>query len=137
MRQFIPGLAAMLFCTSCLAGADVNTASEADLDGIKGIGPKTALKLVKEHPINFAEIFQHVEWDKQYPDLSWTEIFETIKNIPVTDNYQLEWKPIQAAELRRLLIEGHNFNAERVNSKIEKLEALQKENAQKGLKSFF
>ena len=47
MRQFILGLAAMLFCAACLAGVDVNTASEAELDGIKGIGPALSAKILK------------------------------------------------------------------------------------------
>src|SRR3989344_9388044 len=35
--------------------------------GIKGIGPKTGLKLIKEHGTDFPAVFEKVEWEKHYP----------------------------------------------------------------------
>lgn len=114
--------------------------TDYDPGGIKGIGPKTALKMVKEMDgkgINdFQAIFDKVEWKKHYPDLDWKEIFDTIKQIPVTDDYKLEWKPIDEKKLVHLLVEEHNFSEERVRGKIEKLKEIKKELSQKGLGSF-
>ncbi len=109
--------------------------TDYDPGGIKGIGPKTALKMVKE--INdFNAIFEKAEWDKHYPDLDWMEVFDTIKKIKVTDDYKLEWKAVDEKKLLHLLVEEHNFSEERVRGKIEKLKEVKKELSQKGLGSF-
>ena len=120
-----------LIALAILVGTDYNPG------GVKGIGPKTGLKLLKEHGKDFDKLFQQVEWEKHYPNLSWEKIFDTIKNIPVTDNYSLEWKKIDEQKLLKLLVEGHDFSEERVRTKIEKIKDAQKELSQKGLKNFF
>ena len=119
-----------LIVLAILVGTDYNPG------GVKGIGPKTGLKLLLEHKNNFEKIFQEVEWDKQYPELSWKEVFDTIKYIPVTDNYQLAWKPVDAKKLIHLLVQEHDFREERVVSRVEKLQQEQKNIAQKGLGSY-
>ncbi len=120
-----------LIILAILVGTDYNPG------GVKGIGPKTALKLLKEFPNNFEAIFEKVEWEKSYPDLGWKEVFNTIKNIPVTADYKLEWKIIDEDELIKLLVKKHGFSEERVRAKLELLKG-QKENLkQKGLGSFF
>jgi competence protein ComEA len=40
-------LATLCFASASFAGADVNTASEAELDGIKGIGPSLSQKILQ------------------------------------------------------------------------------------------
>lgn len=120
-----------LIVLAILVGTDYNPG------GVKGIGPKTGLKLLKEHGNDFETIFAKVEWGKHYPDLTWQEVFDTIKKMPVTDNYKLEWKKIDEKNLLKLLVEEHDFSEERVRVKLEKLKEAQKEMAQKGLKNFF
>ena len=114
-----------------LVGTDYNPG------GVKGIGPKTGLKLVKEYKDNFNELFEKVEWKKHYPDLEWNTVFDTIKNIPVTDKYTLEWKKINDQELIDLLVKGHGFGEERVRTKLDKLKKGQHGLNQKGLHNFF
>lgn len=114
-----------------LVGTDYNPG------GIKGIGPKKALKLVQENGENFEQIFKQAEWDKHYPDLAWKELFNTIKDIPVTDEYKLEWKPVNEQEVYALLVEKHDFGADRVKVKLDKLLEKKEKNSQKGLGSFF
>ncbi|MBI2112385.1 flap structure-specific endonuclease, partial [Candidatus Woesearchaeota archaeon] len=118
-----------LVVVAILVGTDYNPG------GIKGIGPKKALALVKETPTD--EIFEKVEWSKHYPDLDWKEIFSTIVNMPVTDDYQLKWKKIQENELIEFLVKKHDFNEERVLAKLEKLKQESSKLAQKGLGNFF
>jgi len=120
-----------LIVVAIVVGTDYNPG------GIKNIGPKKGLKLLKEYGTDFKAVFEKVEWSKQYPDLSWQEVFDTIKKMPVTNNYKLEWKKIDELKLLKLLVEEHNFSEERVRSKILKLKESQKEMAQKGLKNFF
>src|SRR3989338_4426251 len=76
-----------LITLAILVGTDYNPG------GVKGIGPKTGLKLVRDET-NLPGLFDKVEWAKHFPELSWQEIYDTIKHIPVTDEYTLEWKAV-------------------------------------------
>ena len=114
-----------------LVGTDYNPG------GIKGIGPKTALKLLQEYDHDFAALFNKVEWEKHYPDLPWQEVFDTIRKMPVTDDYSLKWKPYDEKAVFQLLVEEYDFSEERVRSKLEKLRSSRAAIAQKGLSGFF
>ncbi|MDP3990518.1 MAG: flap endonuclease-1 [archaeon] len=120
-----------LIVLAILIGTDYNPG------GIKGIGPRKALKLLQEHKDNFEEIFKIAKWDEQYPERSWQEIFDTIKHIPVTDNYELSWKKIDEEKLVKLLVDEHGFSSERVHKKLDDIRKEQKILNQKGLNSFF
>lgn len=120
-----------LIVLAILIGTDYNPG------GIKGIGPKTALKLVKENPHDFDQLFQQAEWPKHFPELDWKEIFYTIKKIPLTDSYSLEWQPPDEKKILQFLIKEHDFSEERVNSKLKKLLEEKKKSGQKGLNGFF
>lgn len=120
-----------LIILAILVGTDYNPG------GIKGIGPKTGLKLVREFANDFRELFAKVEWTKHCPDQPWKEIFDTIKNIPVTDKFILEWKKIDEKKLIHLLVEEHNFGEGKVRQKLMRLQEMQKQFAQKGLGNYF
>ena len=119
-----------LVVLAILVGTDYNPA------GIKGIGPKKGLKLLEKHGENFEAIFEETKWNESY-DIDWKEIFDTIKHIPVTEDYNLEWKTIDKSELVEFLVEELEFSKERVESKINKMLSKKGENTQKGLSSFF
>jgi flap endonuclease-1 len=116
-----------LIVLAILIGTDFN------YGGIKGIGPKTALKLVKTKT-DFDEIFFEAKWSEHY-DFSWRDVFELFKNMPVNSDYVLEWKPVNAAAVEAVLITKHAFARERVMDTIEKLKKMT--NTQKGLGDFF
>ncbi len=118
-----------LIVLAILVGTDYNP------KGVKGIGQKKALKLVKEFKGRFDELFDHVEWSNYY-DISWKEIFDVIKHIPVTDKYTLEWKPVQYEKLVTFLVEKHEFSEDRVRAKLDKLVAQKEKLSQTGLGSF-
>ncbi|MBT3298022.1 flap endonuclease-1 [archaeon] len=120
-----------LIVLAILVGTDYNP------DGIKGIGQKKALKLIKEQRDNFNKIFEIVEWGKNCPEISWKEIYDTIKNIPVSDEQNLEWHKINDEEVINLLVDEYEFGRDRVESKLEKLRKQQGELKQTGLNSFF
>lgn len=120
-----------LIVLAILVGTDYNPG------GIKGIGPKTALKLVKENPTNFDLVFQQAKWENHFPDLDWKELFYTIKKMPITDKYSLEWSPIDERGLHRFLIDQNEFSPDRVSTKIKKLLEQKVKHQQKGLGSFF
>ena len=119
-----------LIALCMLVGTDYN------IGGIKGIGPKNALKLLKTHKKDFDAMFREAKWG-DYFSYSWQEVFGTIKNMKVVDDYKLEWKDIDEEKILELLIEKHNFTRERVESNLQKIYKLKKGKEQKGLGEFF
>lgn len=103
-----------LIVIAMIIGTDYNPG------GIKGIGPKTALKLVKEYKTDFNSLFDEVKWDNCF-NFPWTEVYSLIKNMPVTDNYEIVWKDIENEKLLKFLVDEHDFSEERVSSTLEKL----------------
>ncbi len=119
-----------LIILAILIGTDYNPG------GLKGIGPKTALKMLHENG-DFTELFRKAEWNKHYPELSWEKIFSTIKEIPVTDDYKVGWKRIDDKKLFRLLVNEHEFSEERVRSRLDALQENEEKHRQKELGSYF
>ncbi len=117
-----------LIALGILIGTDYNPG------GVKGIGPKNALKLVKQYPNNFEGLFKEIKWEDEH---SWREIFDLIKDMPVTNKYALEWKPVDKEEIIKTLVDAHDFSIERVNSALEKFETEKEKKQQKGLTDFF
>jgi len=118
-----------LIVLAMLVGTDYNRG------GIRNIGPKTALKLVKEHKNDFDALFKKVGWDACF-DYPWTEVFYLIKKIPVTKDYDLVWKKPNKNKILDILVHKHDFSEERVKNTLEKLEKETKKGAQKGLASW-
>jgi flap endonuclease-1 len=119
-----------LIAVAMLIGTDYN------VGGVKGIGPKNALKLVKQYGKDFDSLFSHVKFEESC-GLEWKEIYNTIKNIPVTDNYCIDFKGIDEETVRSLLVEKFDFSEERVNAQLEKLSKSNKSKQQKGLGEWF
>lgn len=115
-----------LICLAILVGTDYN------IGGVKGIGPKNALKLVKEYKTDFASLFKKVEWDKHF-DIEWKEIYYLIKRMPVEKKYKLEWGEVDKEKIMKLLVDKHEFSEERVNKTLEKLDKNAEDKKQKGL----
>ena len=118
-----------LIALSMLIGTDFNPG------GIKGIGPKNALKIVKEAN-TLEEVFTLANWDEKSPELSWQEVYEVFTKMPVTDEYELEFKQIDEDALIQLLCEEHDFSRNRVVTTITKIQKQQQTFAQKGLGDF-
>ena len=114
-----------LIALAMMVGTDYNPG------GIKGIGPKTALKLVKQYGTDFDNLFKEVKWQDSF-NFEWTEVYYLIKKIPTTDSYELSWKNIESEQLLKLLVDEHNFSEERVKPTLDKLK---KETGQKHQKS--
>jgi flap endonuclease-1 len=119
-----------LIALAMLVGTDYNPG------GVKGIGPKNALKLVKEFGDDFDSLFRKVGWDNHI-DVDWQEIYYLIKKMPVSKEYELKWTKLNKEKIYELLVEKHDFSEERVSSTLQKLEKLEGNNKQKGLRSFF
>ncbi|MFZ3382620.1 MAG: flap endonuclease-1 [Candidatus Methanoperedens sp.] len=92
-----------------LVGTDYN-------DGIKGIGPKKALKLIKKHgEIEVALL----ELNTQITHLS--EIKDLFLNPVVTQEYEIKWKKPDPKAIMKFLCDDHDFAQVRVSKAVERL----------------
>ncbi len=102
-----------------LVGTDFNP-------GIKGIGPKTAIKIIQKD-----------EFEKHAKDMPVRKELENIFLKPaVATGFTLRWKAPKPAKIRELLIEKHDFSESRVESTIKKIQNAYKQSQQKGLADF-
>lgn len=108
-----------LICLAILVGTDFNPG------GVKGIGPKKALALVKQfkYPVS---IFKEVEGRM---DFDWQQIFEIFKK-PNVKKEKLVFPKLNENEIYRLLVDEHEFSRERVEKQLEKLHVVKKEAGQ-------
>ena len=118
-----------LIALAMIIGTDYNPG------GIKGIGPKNALKLVKQHKSDFDSLFKEIKWNS-YFDFPWTEVYYLIKKIPTTDKYDLKWNDIENESLYKLLVDKYDFSEQRVKNTLEKLKKETSKKQQKSLGDF-
>ncbi len=101
-----------LIALGILIGTDFNP------NGIKGIGPKTALKLVKQ----FEDIDQ---LSKRFRDLGFPKQFREIENIflnpNVTPEYDIVWEEIDTEGVTQFLCEDNDFSEERVKKALNRV----------------
>lgn len=107
-----------------LVGTDYN-------EGVRGIGPKRALKLVKRYggidglPRSIRE---------KIPN--YAEIIEIFMNPAVRENYTIEYGEPAYDELEHFLVDENNFSEERVKLLLDRLTLLWKKRKQVSLDSF-
>jgi|ETNmetMinimDraft_35_1059890.scaffolds.fasta_scaffold08690_3 flap endonuclease-1 len=94
-----------------LIGTDFN-------EGIKGIGPKKSLKLIKKHG-KLEEIMVETGYEIEH----FQEIRNIFLNPMASDDYELIWKKPQIERLVELYVEGHQFKESTIKKYIEKIEA--------------
>lgn len=106
-----------------LMGTDFN-------DGIKGIGPKTGLKLIRKH----GDI-ESIERD--IPDIPHVEEIRDIFMEPrTTDDYTLTWQPVDEDATRAYLCGEHQFSQKRVDNTLDKFRGFADTLDQKNLFDF-
>jgi len=114
-----------LIVLGILCGTDFN------VGGVKGIGPKKGLKLLKENK----------DYDKMFSELNvdfdWKEVYNIFAKLPVNKNYNLKWEEIDEKELKKVLVLDHDFNEERIQSSLDKYYSETKSKLQKGLGDYF
>jgi flap endonuclease-1 len=96
-----------------LIGTDFNP------DGIEGLGPKTALKLIKDHG-TLEEALPFVK-NAQFP-VEPQKIREIFLKPPITDNYMIQWKEPDVEALIRFIVGEKDFSEDRVRKTLDKMQ---------------
>jgi flap endonuclease-1 len=103
-----------LIDVAILVGTDFNP------DGVKGIGPKTALKLIKKHG-SIKEALPELK-DAEFPAEP-KRIREIFLHPKVTDDYKLEWKEPNVDGVTDFLCRERDFSEDRVRKAVSKMTA--------------
>jgi flap endonuclease-1 len=119
-----------LIAVAMLIGTDYNPG------GVKGIGPKNALKLIKQYKKDFPSLFASVKFNESC-GVSWEDVYNTFKQMPVTDDYNLDFKDINEKKVKEILVNKADFSEERVDNQLEKLQKGLESKKQKGLGEWF
>jgi len=112
-----------------LLGTDFNP------KGVKGIGPKTALKLMKQYG-SLEELLPALK-EAEFP-VEPQRIREIFLNPKVTDNYKLTWKDPDIEGVIDFLCSERDFSEDRVRKALEKMtEGLRKAKGKTTLEAWF
>jgi flap endonuclease-1 len=114
-----------LVAVGMLIGTDYN-------EGIRGVGPKKALKLVREKG-TLAACLQKL--GKEIAGAR--EVQELFLQPPVTDDYALRWGSPDVPKVMQMMVERHSFSPERVRGALEKFRGLAEARKQRNLDAFF
>ena len=92
-------------------------------DGIQNIGPKTALKLIKQYQ-NLENVFRQVKEKYDFSKLN-HELIQQVRKIflfaEVTKLSSFSWNYPNEAQVKELFFEEHNLEVERMENNLEKL----------------
>ncbi|MGC8585600.1 MAG: flap endonuclease-1 [Thermoplasmata archaeon] len=108
-----------------LIGTDFN-------EGVKNIGPKKALKYIKEYGS-----IENLMREKSIVIDNLDEIRKIFLRPDVTENYRVEWKDYNENGLMEFMVHEHNFSEERIRGAIEKLKVFKKVRSQKNIDQWF
>ncbi len=111
-----------------LLGTDYNPG------GFKGIGPKTALKLIRE----YGDLSNAANSMKESPNIEdLLKIRELFLNPKVTDDYELVWQKPDPEAIVAFLVNDRDFSEERVRSATDKVSKGWKKSSEATLDKFF
>ena len=109
-----------------LVGTDFN-------EGVRGYGPKKALKLIKEH--HRLEEACSVKGIELPPRAA--EIREFFLHPPTAEFRELKWSPPDRAKVLEIFVEKHQFSLQRVEGALDKVAAVAGARNQRSLDGFF
>ncbi|MFH1308212.1 MAG: flap endonuclease-1 [archaeon] len=108
-----------LICLGILVGTDYNPS------GVKGIGPKKALALVrsKKQPVLiFDEVAEQIRaQDEEGYGFDWQEIFGMFHQPEVVKNPEVDFPKINKDKIKKILMD-RDFSEERINNQLLKLD---------------
>ena len=118
-----------LICLGILSGTDYNPG------GVKGLGPKKSLKLVKEC-VTKEKIFQAVENNENYKNyelnFDWKEIYNEIENPKIDKKVKVKFPSVDKDKIKEILLK-YEFSEQRIDKQLEKFDDLKKSKEQRTL----
>ena len=120
-----------LICLGILIGTDFNPG------GVKGIGQKTALDLVRryKYPV---KIFEYISnSDKYWLDFNWQDIFKEFHEYEccTSKTQEIEFKTPDPVQIKKILL-NRDFSEARIDSGLNKLKKIEESKKQKALGEF-
>ncbi len=112
-----------LIIIAILCGTDFNPG------GIKGIGPKKALKLVKEYRDRWDDLFNILDWFSYFP-YPWVDVYNTFKKIPVKEDVEIKFENMDKEGIISIL-EKRDFDVSLIKKSLDTIKNV------KTLDSFF
>lgn len=111
-----------LITIGLLIGTDYN-------DGVMGVGPKTALKLVREHK-TLDGVLKNVEWTDE---IDAHELMEWFMNPPTIEKPKIVWGKPQPDKILKFMVDEHDFSRERIEKVVQRIEEAHGKGAQASL----
>jgi len=121
-----------LICLGILIGTDYNP------KGIPGIGQKRALDIVRRYKqpvLIFKSVEEQIMSLPEQDRFDWKEVFKLFHQHNVKDE-EINFKEVDEAKIKEILVERHEFSEDRVNKQIERLRKITDKRKQKGLDSW-
>jgi flap endonuclease-1 len=107
---------------SILLGTDYNP-------GIKGVGPKTALKLVKE----YGSADRAIKEKGVFTEVPTDDVRDLFLNPKVTEKYEVKPKSLNREKIIHMLVDEHDFSLERVQAALKRIDEVTKPTRPAGL----
>lgn len=108
-----------------LIGTDFN-------EGVRGIGPKRALALVRRHgSLEAVLAAEALELE------GWEEVRQIFLDPNVTEDYTVEWRGMDEAAVKDFLCREFDFSPDRVEASLARMRAAEAERRQRSLDQFF
>tara|TARA_Y100000310_G_scaffold343121_1_gene449298 strand:+ start:1579 stop:2610 length:1032 start_codon:yes stop_codon:yes gene_type:complete len=118
-----------LICLAILVGTDYNPG------GVKSIGQKTALDIVRKFKFPI-KIFESIEKSEKYNiEFDWQEIFKLFHEYQSPDKTEIKFNTPNEERVKQLLL-SKDFSESRIDSGLNKLKSLEEQKKQKGLTDF-
>jgi len=118
-----------LIVLGILCGTDYNPR------GVKGLGPKKSLQIVKEYKTK-EKIFEALENEEKFEkyeiEFDWRLIYDEIAKPNVDKYLKIEFPKINREKIKEILI-NRDFSEKRVSNQFEKLDEFKKQKAQRTL----
>jgi flap endonuclease-1 len=112
-----------------LVGTDFN-------DGVKGVGAKTALKLV----LKYGDLETILE-EKSYEIENTIEELQQIRNFflqpEIIEDYDIQYTKVNVSSIKNILVEEHEFSLQRVEKALKRLEKQLAKKGQTKLEKWF
>lgn len=105
-----------LIIVAMMCGTDFNPG------GIKGIGPKKAIKLVQEYKDKWDELFKILDWHA-YFTYPWIEVFNVFKKMPVEKDLEIHFEEISKQRIKEILMQ-RDFDEEMLDRSLKGIKTI-------------